>query len=198
MKKFVSTAALAAALIASPAFAQEAAFEGPRVELLTGYDIVEGDEGLVYGIAAGYDVAVGQGTIGIEAEINDSTVRESETDIDVIGDELTIGAGRDIYIGGRLGFAAGPRTLLYAKAGYVNGAIDVRYDDGTTVEKARPKGDGYRIGAGIEQQLNVFGPKSYARVEYRYSNYGNIEYDGASVAANIDRHQILVGLGVRF
>ena len=100
--------------------------------------------------------------------------------------------------GGRLGFAAGPRTLLYAKAGYVNGAIDVRYDDGTTVTKARPKGDGYRIGAGIEQQLGILGPKSYARLEYRYSNYGNIDYAGTSIAANIDRHQILVGLGLRF
>ncbi len=198
MKKFVSAAALATALVASPAFAQDTAFAGPRVELLAGYDIVEGDEGLVYGVAAGYDVAVGQGVIGIEAEINDSTVRETATDVDVVGDELTIGAGRDIYVGGRLGFAAGPRTLLYAKAGYVNGAIDVRYDDGTTVEKARPKGDGYRIGAGIEQQLNILGPKSYARVEYRYSNYGNIDYAGTSIAANIDRHQILVGLGLRF
>jgi len=198
MKKFVSAAALATALLASPAFAQDAAFQGPRVELLAGYDIVEGDEGLVYGIAAGYDVAVGQGTIGIEAEINDSTVRETATDFDVVGDELTIGAGRDIYVGGRLGFAAGPRTLIYAKAGYVNGAIDVRYDDGTTVDKARPTGDGYRVGAGIEQQLNVFGPKSYARVEYRYSNYGDIDYAGTSVAANIDRHQVLFGLGLRF
>jgi outer membrane immunogenic protein len=198
MKKIVSAAALAAALLASPAFAQDDAFAGPRVELLSGYDVVEGDEGLVYGIAAGYDVAVGQGVIGIETEINDSTVRESATDIFAAGDELTIGAGRDIYIGGRLGFAAGPRTLVYAKAGYVNGAIDVRYDDGTTVDKARPKGDGYRVGAGIEQQLGIFGPKSYGRLEYRYSNYGNVEYAGSSVAANIDRHQILVGLGLRF
>jgi outer membrane immunogenic protein len=198
MKKFVSAAALATALLASPAFAQDASFAGPRVELLAGYDIVEGDEGLVYGVAAGYDIAIGQGTIGIEAELNDSTVRESATDVDVVGDELTIGAGRDIYIGGRLGFAAGPRTLIYAKAGYVNGAIDVRYDDGTTVDKARPKGDGYRVGAGIEQQLGVFGPKSYARVEYRYTNYGDIDYAGTSIAANIDRHQLLFGLGLRF
>jgi outer membrane immunogenic protein len=198
MKKFVSAAALATALVASPAFAQGVAFEGARVELLAGYDIVEGDEGVVYGVAAGYDVAVGQGVIGIEAEINDSTVRESAADVIAPGDELTIGAGRDIYVGGRLGFAAGPRTLVYAKAGYVNGAIDVRYDDGTTVDKARPTGDGYRIGAGIEQQLNVFGPKSYARLEYRYSNYGDIDYAGSSIAANIDRHQVLIGLGLRF
>lgn len=198
MKNIVSAAALATTLFATPALAQDNAFAGGRVELLTGYDIVEGDEGLVYGVAAGYDAAIGQGIIGIEAEINDSTVRESEADVFAAGDELTIGAGRDIYIGGRLGFAAGPRTLLYAKAGYVNGAIDIRYDDGTTVEKARPKGDGYRVGAGIEQQIGLFGPKSYVRAEYRYSNYGNVEYDGASVAANIDRHQVLVGLGLRF
>lgn len=198
MKKICSAALLAAATVATPALAQDNAFAGGRVELLTGYDIVEGDEGLVYGVAAGYDVAVGQGIIGFEAEINDSTVREREADVFTAGDELEIGAGRDIYVGGRLGFAAGPRTLVYAKAGYVNGAIDVRYDDGTTVDKARPKGDGYRIGAGIEQQLNVFGPKSYARLEYRYSNYGSVTYDGTTVAADIDRHQILVGLGLRF
>lgn len=198
MKKFVSVAVLAGAALSSPALAQEAAFEGPRVELLAGYDIAEGDEGLVYGVAAGYDIAVGQGILGFEAELNDSSVRETATDVDVVGDELTIGAGRDIYVGARLGFAAGPRTLIYAKGGYTNGAIDVRYDDGTTVEKARPKGDGYRVGAGIEQSLAIFGPKSFARVEYRYSNYGNISYDGTSVAANIDRHQVVAGVGIRF
>ncbi|SEH13040.1 outer membrane immunogenic protein [Sphingopyxis sp. YR583] len=198
MKKIVSAAALAVASLSSPALAQDTGFAGGRVELLTGYDIVEGDEGLVYGVAAGYDVAVGQGVIGIEAEINDSTVREVYSDAFVAGDELRIGAGRDIYIGGRLGFAVSPRTLLYAKAGYTNAAIDVRYDDGTTVEKARPKGDGYRVGAGLEQKLGLFGTGGYGRLEYRYSNYGNVEYDGTSVGANIDRHQILVGLGVRF
>lgn len=198
MKKFVSVAVLAGAALSSPALAQEAAFEGPRVELLAGYDIVEGDEGLVYGVAAGYDIAVGKGILGFEAELNDSSVRETATGVDVVGDELTIGAGRDIYVGARLGFAAGPRTLIYAKGGYTNGAIDVRYDDGTTVEKARPKGDGYRVGAGIEQQLAIFGPKSFARVEYRFSNYGNISYDGTSVAANIDRHQVVAGVGIRF
>ncbi len=198
MKKLISAAALATATLSSPALAQDAGFEGGRVELLGGYDIVEGDEGFVYGIAAGYDVAVGQGVIGVEAELNDSTVREVYSDALVAGDELEIGAGRDIYVGARLGFAAGPRTLLYAKAGYTNGAIDIAYDDGTTADKARVKGDGYRVGAGIEQKLKLFGEGSYGKVEYRYANYGNVEYAGTSVAANIDRHQVLFGLGLRF
>ncbi|ALJ14694.1 outer membrane protein [Sphingopyxis macrogoltabida] len=199
MKTIVSAAALAVATLSSPALAQDTGFEGARVELLSGYDIVEGDEGLVYGVAAGYDIAVGQGVIGIETELNDSSVREIYTDALVAGDELRIGAGRDIYIGGRIGFAVAPNTLLYAKAGYTNAAIDVRYDDGTTVDKARPKGDGYRVGAGLEQKINaLFGAGGYGRLEYRYSNYGNVSYAGNSVGANIDRHQIVVGLGVRF
>jgi outer membrane immunogenic protein len=198
MKKIVSAAALALAGLSSPAFAQDPVFEGGRIELISGYDIVEGDEGVVYGVAAGYDVALGQGIIGFEAEINDSSVRERETDVFTAGDALTVGAGRDLYIGARLGYAAGPRTLLYAKAGYTNGAIDLRYDDGTTVDKDRVTGDGYRIGAGVEQQLGIFGPKSYARLEYRYSNYGNMDFGGTTVAADIDRHQLLVGLGLRF
>lgn len=195
MKKTFALGILAATALSSPAFASDNGFTGPRAELLAGYDIVEGDEGLVYGLAAGYDAAIGQGVVGIEAEVNDSTVRETYADAFAAGDELRIGAGRDLYIGGRIGFAAGPRTLLYAKAGYTNGAIDIRYDDGTTVDTARPKADGYRVGAGLEQSV---GTRSYAKLEYRYSNYGNVSYAGNSVGADIDRHQIVAGFGFRF
>ena len=48
------------------------------------------------------------------------------------------------------------------------------------------------------------GGKAYAKVEYRYSNYGNarLEYPSGANTNNFsvdtDRHQLVAGVGVRF
>ncbi len=61
--------------------------------------------------------------------------------------------------------------------------------------------DGWRLGAGIEQAI---GTNSYAKLEYRYSNYlnANFEYSNGAITEDFDidtdRHQIAVGVGFRF
>ena len=91
MKKFVALTAVAtAALAATPALAQ--APQGPRVEALVGYDAprirvndsgINGtfkDEGVVYGVGAGYDFALGnRASLGVDVEASDSTVKEKPT-----------------------------------------------------------------------------------------------------------------------
>jgi outer membrane immunogenic protein len=192
MKKFLF-AALAAGAFAQPALAQEAApFTGFRADLLAGYDNLKGNgggrDGIAYGGSAGYDFQIGSAVAGIEGEYLDSDTKGCETAFLTANDTICASGKRDLYVGGRLGFAAAPRTLLYAKAGYSNAKVRVNYTDPTTPAnnfRVSDELDGIRVGAGVEQQL---GTNLYAKAEYRYSNY----------ESGIERHQVLGGVGFRF
>ena len=193
MRKYLLSALLAGAFVA-PAQAQEAApFSGLRVEGIVGYDNVdvegEGSDGVTYGAQVGYDFQSGGAVFGVEGEVSDSTVDECVSGVDIAGDELCAQAGRDLYVGGRVGAALGRNVLAYGKAGYTNARVSLDYDDGTTgttldFEEGENL-DGVRVGAGLEYAL---GPNSYAKTEYRYSNYEQ----------GFDRHQVVAGFGFRF
>ena len=221
MRKYI-VAALLAGTLAAPAFAQDAApFSGFRIEGIAGYDALrsgddkddgadtnddEGDEtinGALYGIGVGYDFNLGSMVVGAEAEYSDSTGKQDfneNIDVPISG---RIATGRDLYVGGRIGFPIAPSTLIYAKAGYTNTAIDGAFKSGNDSFDLNVNAEGYRLGAGIEQ---LFGPNVYGKAEYRYSNYGNLETegddffdDGSDLAdIDLDRHQVLVGVGFRF
>jgi outer membrane immunogenic protein len=192
MRKFL-IAALSATALASPALAQEAApFTGFRVEGLAGYDNLKGNgggrDGIAYGGAAGYDFQLGSAVAGVEGEYLDSDTKGCETAFLTTADTICANAGRDLYVGGRLGFSLAPNTLLYAKGGYTNAKVRVNYTDPATPANSfsvSDELDGVRVGAGVEQKL---GTNLYAKAEYRYSNY----------EAGIERHQVLGGLGFRF
>lgn len=200
MRKLV-LAALAASTIAAPAFAQDgrAPFTGPRAEVVVGYDRANdgtgqdagSSDGVTYGGAIGYDVQAGGAVIGAEAELTGSTVDTRADSLLVAGDRLTVDAGRDIYVGGRIGGVVGANTLIYAKAGYTNARVESEYRTPTVTSKIGENMDGYRVGAGIERKL---GTNTYVKAEYRYSNYGKLGgYD-----IDLDRHQVVAGVGVRF
>lgn len=221
MRKFVLTAAASALAlgIAAPAFAQDApadvTFTGPRAGVILGYDKlqpgsgpnsdIDSDrkaDGLVYGGDIGYDVALGSLVVGAEGEITGSTSKVSNSPLDAAA--LGYGrvkSGRDLYAGVRVGFLAAPSTLIYAKGGYTNARLDLTASDGTTTTGEHFNLDGYRLGAGVEQSI---GSHTYAKVEYRYSNYGNARFEYANGAntnnfdVDTDRHQIAVGVGYRF
>ena len=205
MRIALFAAALAASTaLAAPAFAQdsgdESSFTGPRAEGIVGWDRAESGEnlegdardGVVYGGAVGYDVQMGQAVLGAEAELTGSTTKDTARDVLAADDRLDVKAGRDIYLGGRVGFAVGDRALIYAKGGYTNARINTHYDaPGVAGVKTGENLDGWRAGAGAEVKL---GGKVYAKAEYRYSNYGNA--DGYDI--NLDRHQVVGGVGIRF
>lgn len=180
MKNIVIVAALATAFTAAPAFAQD--FTGGRIEAQIGYDRVNLDagpfdvstDGVMGGIAAGFDYDLGSVVVGAEAGVAFSSAK-----LDLLGDELR--AGRDLEVSARLGFKVSPTGMIYAKAGWTNAAIT--YDDGTS--KFTETDDGFRIGGGYEQ---TFGGSTYGKLEYRYSDYG----DG------VTRSQIVAGVGIRF
>ena len=196
MRKYLLAALLAGAAgaTAAPAFAQDATpFSGVRVEGVVGYDTtdVEGDNasGVAYGVGVGYDFQAGGVVLGVEGEASDSTLDECVTGVNVAGDELCASAGRDLYAGGRIGYAVSPNVLVYGKAGYTNARIRLDYEDGTAgtaLDFSNGENlDGVRVGGGLEFAI---GPNSYLKAEYRYSNYEQ----------GFDRHQALAGFGFRF
>jgi len=226
MRKYVF-AALLAGTVTAPAFGQVVAgpFTGARVEGIVGYDTLRsgdeeddgvdnsednGDEtidGVAYGIGVGYDFDLGGAVAGIEAEYSDSSGKQDRDEtLDNVNFSSNLRTGRDIYVGGRIGVNVAPTTLIYGKAGYTNTTIkggfesdDDRFDfDGNV--------DGWRLGAGIEQLL---GPNAYGKIEYRYSNYSKLDFrndfdfedfeaEDFKTDVNLDRHQVMAGIGFRF
>ena len=182
MSKHLIAALIAATATAAPALAQDGpSFSGARVEALGGWDRVQGggahDDGVLYGVGAGYDFRRGNTVFGVEGEASDSTQKEE------LGG-VTQHASRDLYAGGRIGVVLGGNNLLYAKAGYTNARYSV---SGTAsgVNLAHGNLDGARVGAGIEHAL---GSHAYVKTEYRYSNYEQ----------GVSRHQVVGGIGLRF
>lgn len=220
MKKgltFVLAAGTMAAL-ATPAMAQDnSAFTGPRVEGLIGYDssrpgstvdidnaddIDQSIDDIAYGVGVGYDFALGGVVLGVEGEW-----LESEASSDYSTGNFTnfgvsdIDAGRDLYAGVRAGVLVTPSTLAYVKGGYTNARYHVTAANDTESLLTRANLDGWRVGAGVEHAINQ---NVYVKGEYRYSNYERGQFQAPTGAAtdrfdvDIDRHQVLLGVGYRF
>lgn len=198
MQKYLIPALVAATAVATPALAQDsAAFTGLRAEGIVGwdrtnYDIVNGfgvkDNGVVYGFGLGYDAQMVGVVAGLEGEISDSTAKKCLNSLDVVGDRACVKAGRDLYVGGRVGTVVGGSTLLYAKAGYTNARFNATYRDGGTGAdnfSDHTNLDGIRLGVGAEYAI---GPNSFVKAEYRYSNYEQ----------GVSRNQVVAGFGFRF
>jgi outer membrane immunogenic protein len=218
MRKLVLTAlVVTAAAVSSPAFAQDAApFSGPRIGVIAGWDhLVPGNsddsyyrnnnaDGVVYGVDGGYDVRAGRNLVlGIDGEVSGSTAKV-DSDPYNNSDDFGYGrvkTGRDLYLGGRVGFLLSPKTMIYGKAGYTNARLDLTANETGAETGQHFNLDGYRLGAGIEEQLS---PHTYAKVEYRYSNYSDarLEFPNGGNTDNFDvdtdRHQIVAGVGFRF
>ncbi|MBX7488079.1 outer membrane beta-barrel protein [Qipengyuania sp. GH25] len=218
-----TTALLVAGTIAgmsAPAMAQstDGQFTGFRAGVTAGYDAVQAGssvdidnepnnndqsiDGLAYGVVLGYDVDLGGAVVGVEGEYTDSTASTNFDDGDFEGFGLgEVDAGRDLYIGARVGARIAPDALLYAKGGYTNAKLNILSDYGTVETDRDFKLDGWRAGAGVEYAVN---PNTYVNLEYRYSNYSdaNIEFADGSTSRNfdvdLDRHQVMAGVGMRF
>lgn len=203
MIRILLPAAIAAVAIAAPAAAQEASnFGGVKLGVVAGYDNLrleyEGvgadDDGVLYGVTAGYDMDLGSAVIGLELEASDSTTRQRFTDAD-FGDSLTLAAGRDLYVGARIGFPVAHNVLLYAKGGYTNARAKLTYNDGEgLILGSSDTLEGWRLGGGVE----LTNAHHFARIEYRYSDYGEYKVDGIGTGVSASRQQVALTGGVRF
>lgn len=211
-------ATASAGTVAVPATAQDdSTFTGPRVEVLGGYDILRPGstqdidnnedvdqtiEDVAYGVGIGYDMAVGGAVVGVEGEWMQSEASTRYDTQNFAGFGISnLDAGRDLYVGVRAGILATPSTLVYAKGGYANASMRLLSSDNVTEVGKKADLDGWRIGAGVEQAVT---PNLFIKGEYRYSNYQEGEFEAPSglesdrFNVDLDRHQVVVGVGYRF
>jgi outer membrane immunogenic protein len=196
MKKILFAAVSAAALtaFAAPAHAQPA---GIRVEAIAGFDSIRaslndqpnlpdntvGTQGVVFGVAAGFDIPLGSSAaFGIDVEAT-----ETNNDYTVVEGASTgeIQVGRDLYAGGRFTVLASDSGNLFFTGGYTNLRARASVTTGATTVTDTDSIDGLR--GGIGAQLNL-GANAYLSAQYRYSNYED----------DVTRHQGIAGIGFRF
>jgi outer membrane immunogenic protein len=208
-----SAVLVAATLGASPAFAQDDAFNGFRIEAITGYDnegvdfdddFLDGGKqsqsGWMYGLNAGYDYQAGPWVFGAEVEWSDSTASRDNTYSGLrpaqpivpppppIAVNLTTEqkAGADIYLGLRGGYAVTPAFLLYGKIGWSFTKIEID-GSGTDGGVAFSFDESVSLDGfrlGIGGQYMV-GRNWYLMSEYRYTNYNNGDFDVRGNNANL-------------
>lgn len=167
------------------------------------------DTDVTYGGEIGYDYEFRGGlVIGAYGGVDFSN---GGTCAELVDDDLACSSlDRTFTAGARAGMALGRSSMVYVKGGYSNGKIGAFYDPdltdngaatpGPVFEFSKSKG-GYHLGAGIEVGLMK---GIYAKAEYVYTDLGNRSFTlgtGANapvLAAGLDRHQVLAGVGVRF
>lgn len=96
----------------------------------------------------------------------------------------------------RAGYAL-DRALVYGTAGW---AIGRGYMTVPGFEKEKENFNGFTVGAGVDY---AFTDMIFGRVEYRYTNFGDKNYDfggglGPLLNSDIDQHALRVGLGIKF
>lgn len=176
---FGATQTLAAEPFNGPYIGAEAGWQQDKVRanVATGGTVLQGngkDDSFAIGGQIGYDLKVSPNFV-IGAEGSFTT------------------PGRTFGLAARAGVLATPKTLVYAKGGWVNSRYEVEIGPDST----RRNRDGWTVGGGVEQMLT---DNVSARVEYRYADFksfsGNLS--GVAFSANPDRHQVMAGVNFRF
>jgi outer membrane immunogenic protein len=196
MRKLALTATVAAfgLGLAAPAFAQDgpppsrddATFTGPRVGVILGYDKLQPGRGPNSSISSDRkaDGLTYGGDFGYDVALNRFVIGAEGEVTGSTGDVSNAPTSAAALGYGRV--KQGRDLYAGARIGYVVAHYNL---------------DGYRVGAGVEQKI---GRTTYAKLEYRYSNYGDarLEYANGGNTNNFsvdtDRHPVVAGLGVRF
>jgi len=222
MKKILFSLAAGTAFVAVPAMAQDVGpvqpFTGGHVEGVIGYDTTRAGsstdvdpnepnnrsiDGFMYGVGAGWDFRSNNIVFGPEAEVTWSTAKTKFDD----GQFENFGIGhvktnRDLYVGAKVGYVVSPKTMVYLKGGYTNAKFDVLNGDGTSTFNRDIDTDGFRVGAGVEQEITN---NTFVKLEYRFSKYKKAELDYSGdipdsqrFDVDFNRHQVAAAVGVRF
>lgn len=168
---------------------------GPYVGVYGGYTWEDVDtvpfgnvnnDGFAAGGFAGWTGQSGSIVYGVEADLGYSWADGSNG---VIATET----GIEGSLRARLGYAVNDRLLIYATGGGAAQQLEVS-GGGFADEKTML---GYTVGAGVDAKLTE---QVFARVEYRYSDFGSKTFNLGGVGTNVDSssNKVHVGLGLKF
>jgi|MedtruStandDraft_1076414.scaffolds.fasta_scaffold16542_2 outer membrane immunogenic protein len=143
--------------------------------------------GLLGGFA-GYNYQQGNWVFGIEGDIS---YNWNDNRYDVFGTNVDVGTDVSGSVRGRVGYAL-DKALIYTTAGWTatRGFIDIDVPGG----KQKETFNGWTVGTGVDYAFtnNIFG-----RAEYRYNDFGD-ETILQGLNADLDQHQVTMGIGVKF
>lgn len=188
-------ALIVALALAGPANAAD--FTGPTLFVAAAYQNVELDAarvnagregaGRVRGVVgAGYDIRVIDRLIAgvaVSAAFGDEQVCAATARSRYCAD-----VGTEISALVRAGYVVAPKLMLFGEAGYATAPGRLTYTNALVPRRNSIKsGDlsGMQLGLGAEIALTR---RSYARVNYRYTNFW----------CGIEERQLLAGVGIRF
>lgn len=210
-------AAAAGLAAATPAYAQDTAdasrYAGPRAELRLGFEFVGsgvqddqsfGDRGsfgddssgedVFVGVEIGYDHPLGSRIVaGVYAGLEFTDTRLGSAG----GRPYNVETGRNFTLGGRVGVPLSTDAMIYGKAGYSHGKLDVEFlpgSDPTLFDDYDSDRSGFHVGGGAE--IPVLS-RAYGRVEYVFSKYERFDA-GSTLELPFTRHQLVAALGMRF
>lgn len=153
------------------------------------FGVEEDFDGGIVGGHAGFNWQSGSFVYGIEADVNYTF---NENDYAALG--LTGEAGTDWQgsIRARLGYAI-DNVLIYGTGGFAATnayvevpALGIDEDDTFT---------GYTVGGGLEYAVNT---NWTVRGEYRYSDFGDGDFDVPGLELDLDQHQATLGVSYKF
>lgn len=219
MKKILI--AFAFALAASTASAADAVYEAPQAPMAndvplfswTGFNVgIQGGYawnnqdlelvGLPLTFTGDFDGGLAGAFVGYNYQFSNNWVAGIEGDFEKNwGDDtqtsffgqLDYGMDWQGSVRGRVGYAI-DRALVYGTAGWAIGRGEVSaFGAGTQKETF----NGYTVGVGVDY---AFTDMVFGRVEYRYTNFGDKDFDfgGTTINSDLDQHALRVGLGVKF
>jgi outer membrane immunogenic protein len=229
-----------AGFAASAANAQDIGVTG-RIEGRVGYDEVRPDvrvqtsifredfgrHGIMFGTEAGVDFNLSHFVLGGYVGAETSRVNGCVDNLFAVRsttrlDRACIDAGRNLYVGGRIGIAIGDGVLpigqgglIYAKAGYSRGRFAGSYNVTAATAGQRTgllfsgkdTAGGYHFGGGFEVDVtpNVYVKGEYVQTRYRnaFNNLLNRDLTNPNPLSRTDRfnplrHQLVFGVGLRF
>lgn len=207
------TFAVAAAFAASAGAADASPFKGFYAGVQTGWardrfklsvtssdgagSMRQSDSGLSYAGVIGWDTQPGRGplVLGLQADFGN----RSGTIRNILVPDLDLKTLNSFGVSGRLGVSAGPRSLLYARGGYVRTRTRLSFDG---VTEAGYDG-GWQVAAGYE---HAFSPRARLRIEVGRARLSSDRLAGEDAAelgftradSRLDRTQATLGLLLRF
>lgn len=196
---FLTAAALA---FAAPAIAQSPAdFSGPYIAGQGGYaktklevtynngtttQITSDDTGNgAAGVILGFNAQSNGTVFGVESDLNWNNANDRYS---LLGEAVETGIDYSGAVRARMGFVSG-NTLFYGAAGVAGTRAYFEYDG----EKETETVTGWTAGIGAD---HAFSNRVFGRIEYRYTDFGDVEDDG--VKAELTQQSVWLGLGMKF
>jgi outer membrane immunogenic protein len=155
-------------------------------------------DGVVGGVHIGYNAQFNQIVVGLEGDIEASSMSGDESSGGAFGSTSSVDVNWQGSVRARLGYAM-DNVLPYITGGVAFADVDV--DSAITGFSSSSYSDtltGWTVGAGVEY---AFTQNITGRVEYRYTDFGdtNGEVDGGETAStDLKTHAVRVGISYKF